>query len=155
MFEMYSVSSVFDIPAAAVLAQQNGGLPLEGAGETGTTQGTQNGSTGGGNGGGGAPTRPTGLDPTWMIFLVIIAGLFIWMIFSQRREQKRRQAMIGSIKKHDRVQTVGGIIGSVVEVKPDTIVVKVDESSNTRMTFARSSVQQVLTEEKTSKAEKA
>jgi hypothetical protein len=31
-----------------------------------------------------------------------------------------------------------------VEVKPDTIVLKVDESSNTRITFARSAVQHIL-----------
>jgi len=53
--------------------------------------------------------------------------------------------MISAIKKHDRVQTIGGVIGSVVEVKPDYIVLKVDESSNTRITFSRSAIAQVLT----------
>jgi preprotein translocase subunit YajC len=53
--------------------------------------------------------------------------------------------MVSAIKKHDRVQTIGGVIGSVVEIKPDYVVLKVDESSNTRITFARSAVQQVLT----------
>ncbi len=42
------------------------------------------------------------------------------------------------------MQTVGGVIGAIVEIKPDFVVLKVDESSNTRITFARSSVQQVL-----------
>jgi len=38
----------------------------------------------------------------------------------------------------------GGIIGSVVELKPRTVVLKVDESSNTRITFSRDAIQQVL-----------
>ena len=51
---------------------------------------------------------------------------------------------MSAIKKHDRVQTIGGVIGAIVEVKPDEVVLKVDESSNTRITFARSAIQQVL-----------
>ena len=82
-------------------------------------------------------------------FLVVLVLMFVVMIvfsfMGQRRDRKKREAIIGAVKKHDKVQTVGGVIGSVVEVKPDTIVLKVDESANTRITFARSSIQQVLT----------
>ena len=82
-------------------------------------------------------------------FLVVLVLMFVAMIafsfMGQRRDRKKREAMIGAVKKHDKVQTVGGVIGSVVEVKSDTIVLKVDESANTRITFARSSIQQVLT----------
>ncbi len=82
-------------------------------------------------------------------FLVVLVLMFVVMIvfsfMGQRRDRKKREAMIGAVKKHDKVQTVGGVIGSVVEVKSDTIVLKVDESANTRITFARSSIQQVLT----------
>ena len=45
------------------------------------------------------------------------------------------------------MRTIGGVIGAVVEIKTDTILLKVDESSNTRMTFARDAVQQVLESE--------
>lgn len=76
-----------------------------------------------------------------VVFIAMIAFSFL----GQRRDRKKREAMIGAVKKHDKVQTVGGVIGSVIEVKPDTVILKVDESSNTRMTFARSAIQQVLT----------
>lgn len=75
-----------------------------------------------------------------IVFVVMIAFSFL----GQRRDRKKRQSMISAVKKHDVVQTVGGVIGSIVEVKADTVVLKVDESSNTRITFARSSIQQVL-----------
>ena len=80
--------------------------------------------------------------------MVMIIGLVAVMIFfsffSGRREKKRRAQMLGGIKKHDKVRTIGGVLGSVVEVKPETVVLKVDESSNTRMTFARDAIQQII-----------
>ncbi|MHC5009084.1 MAG: preprotein translocase subunit YajC [Planctomycetota bacterium] len=96
--------------------------------------------------GGGAPggaAMPNYLFPMLLLFLVM---MILFTVFGQRRDKKKRAAMLGSVKKHDKVQTVGGVIGSIVEVKSDTIVVKVDESTNTRITFARSSIQHVLTE---------
>jgi preprotein translocase subunit YajC len=81
-------------------------------------------------------------------FLLLLVGMVVFMLIisslGPRRERKKREAMIRAIKKHDRVQTVGGVIGAIVEIKPDFVVLKVDESSNTRITFARSAIQQVL-----------
>lgn len=96
-----------------------------------------------------APGGPTAAaDPFGGSMIFVIGAVFIGIIamsmFGQRKEKKRREALLGAIKKHDEVQTVGGVIGSVVEIKSDRVVLKVDESSNTRMTFARSAVQQVL-----------
>jgi preprotein translocase subunit YajC len=121
-------------------------LAQEGAtGQPGTpSQAPPTGGGGGGGGaGGGAPASPFGGS-----FLFIMLGLIVvFLIISSmgpRRERKRREAMLSAIAKHDRVQTVGGVIGSIVEVKPDSVVLKVDESSNTRITFAKSAIQQVL-----------
>lgn len=96
--------------------------------------------------GAAAPTggAPGGNSLLYLIGLMLVA-MIVFSLMGQRRDRKRRQALLASIKKHDRVQTVGGVIGSVVELKPDTVVLKVDESSNTRITFARSAIQQVLT----------
>ena len=77
--------------------------------------------------------------------MLLVLGMIVFSIMGQKRDRKKREVMISAIKKHDRVQTIGGVIGSVVEVKPDYIVLKVDESSNTRITFSRSAIAQVLT----------
>ncbi|HRP61841.1 MAG TPA: preprotein translocase subunit YajC [Phycisphaerales bacterium] len=79
-----------------------------------------------------------------MIVFLMIGVMIIFSIMGTRRERKKREAMINSIKKHDKVQTIGGVIGSIVELKPDFVVLKVDESSNTRITFARSAIQQII-----------
>lgn len=97
--------------------------------------------------GAGQPARPS-QSPFGPQFMFIMLGLIVVMIIvstiGPRRERKKREAMINAIKKHDRVQTVGGVIGAIVELKPDFVVLKVDESANTRITFARSAIQQVL-----------
>lgn len=119
------------------------GPPLTGGDSsvTGTTSAPPpgNGATG--------PASDAG-NPFFFIIIIVLVmfALLIPSMLSNRRERKRREQMLSAIKKHDRVQTIGGVIGSVVELKPNTVVLKVDESSNTRMTFARSAVQQVLTE---------
>lgn len=108
----------------------------------------------GGNGvigGGGAP--PPGAQPPAAgqnyLFLMLGGFFVLWivmMVMGQRREAKKRQTLIDSLKKHDRVQTTGGMIGTIVEIKPDTIVLKVDENSNTRVTFTKGAIVGVIKE---------
>jgi preprotein translocase subunit YajC len=91
------------------------------------------------------PQGPGGL----MQFLLpaLLAAMVLMFIFSTRKQKKQqaeRKAMIDALKKGDKVQTIGGIRGTVVETREDEIVVKVDENSNTKMRFARSAVNTVL-----------
>jgi len=112
-----------------------GGAPREGAGD---------GQPAGGRDGGGQPGAGNWTLPALLlIFLVVMVGM---TIFSQRREKKKRQALIESISKDDRVVTIGGIIGTVVEIRDNEVVLKVDESSNTRLKFSKSAIQGVVGE---------
>ncbi len=118
------------------------GMPQE-AGSA-PTQGT---ATQPGGNGTGAPQQPAspGLG-AW--FLPLIAIMFVVMIFlsgrAQRAERKKKEALLAGIKKHDRVQTIGGIIGTITEVKSDEVVLRIDDANNTRMHFAKSAIQQVI-----------
>lgn len=118
-----------------VLGAPGGGAP---AGGESTGQAAPGGAPGGSAAGGGG----------FGLLVPLLFGLMIFMIvtsmFSGRKEKKRRAEMLASVKKRDRVQTVGGIIGTVVEMKGEEIVLKVDEGSNTRIRFARTAVQQVI-----------
>ena len=55
--------------------------------------------------------------------------------------------MLQSLEKNDRVRTIGGIIGTVVEVKGDEVRLKVDESNNTKMWFSSSAIGKNLSKE--------
>lgn len=129
-------------PFSLLLLLQEGAPPLVPGGEGAQGTGAGNGEPGTGTGG-----QPGGLFGGGGFLFILLAMLVVMIIFSvvgQRRERKKREQLISSVKKHDKIQTIGGVIGSIVEVKPDTVVLKVDESSNTRITFARSAIQQVL-----------
>jgi preprotein translocase subunit YajC len=130
------VSTWLDILSLPMtLAQDGGGIP----GVPGTGGG-ESGQPGGGQGphGGGI------FDMLLPLMLVVLFMFIMMSVLGGRKERRRRQEMLGQVGKNDRVQTVGGVIGTVVEVKGDELVLKVDESSNTRICFARSAVQQIL-----------
>ncbi len=77
--------------------------------------------------------------PSWMLPAMIGALLLFYVMSSRgkkKRETKHRE-MLASLKKGDKVTSIGGICGTVVEVKEDEITVKVDETNNVRMHFAR------------------
>ncbi len=94
----------------------------------------------------GTAARPAaGPDLT---FLFIISGLFLFLILTSvlggRKEKKKRAELLGALARNDRVQTVGGVIGTVVELRDDEVVLRVDENTNTRITFSKAAVQQIL-----------
>ena len=92
-----------------------------------------------------APTNPFG-DNFFMMLILIFLGMIVFSFFGGRKQKKKRASMLESLQKHDQVLTRGGVFGSVVEVKPDRVVLKVDESSNTRITVLRDSIEQVTTD---------
>ena len=80
-----------------------------------------------------------------LVIMVVIIGVMFWVMgASQRKEKKKRAAMLAALKKGDKVQTIGGVIASVVEVREHDVVLKVDDSSNTRIRFTRGAIQTVL-----------
>ena len=94
----------------------------------------------------GGSAQPSGLFSSPLVFIVL-CGMVVWfmMIRPQSKEKKQRAAMLAAMKKNDRVVTIGGIVGTVLQVKEDEVTLKVDESSNTKITFLRSAIQSVTT----------
>jgi len=82
--------------------------------------------------------------------LGLMAILFYFMVI--RPERNRRsdtEKMISQLKKNDRVVTIGGIYGTIVNAPKDSedVTIKVDESTNAKLRVLRSSVSRVLTTE--------
>ena len=85
-------------------------------------------------------------------FLALMLGLVAFMLLSARsqkkREKRERDEMHARLAKNDRVLTIGGAIGTVILVKDDEVVLKVDESTNTKMTFLKSAIQRIVSDDK-------
>ena len=55
--------------------------------------------------------------------------------------------MVQSLRKNDRVRTIGGIIGTVVDVKDDEVTLKIDESNNTKIKILSSAIGKNMSKE--------
>ncbi len=108
----------------------------------------------GGDGAPGGQSRSQS-DGSGIFFfaIVMMAGMFLIMSLSGRKEKKRRAAMLSSLGKRDKIRTAGGIIGTIVEVKDDEILLETDKSSHTRLWLAKGSVSTVLSSPSASKRE--
>ena len=87
--------------------------------------------------------------PKWWgmgILIPILGVMLVMMILPGRQQAKKRKEMMAGMSKNDRVLTRGGIIGVVVEVRENEIILKVDESNNTRLHFAKQAIQHVFTD---------
>jgi preprotein translocase subunit YajC len=82
-------------------------------------------------------------------FLAIGLLFYFMLIRPQRKEQSRRQDMLGNVKKNDRVVTIGGIYGVVMNVhrEADEVSLKVDEATNTKLRITLSSIARVISGE--------
>lgn len=88
--------------------------------------------------------QPGGGGPTFLIFLMVIGVVFYFMVLMPgNKERNERDDMRKNLKKNDRIVTIGGICGTVVNAPSDgdEVTIKLDENSPTRMRILRSAVQ--------------
>jgi preprotein translocase subunit YajC len=91
---------------------------------------------------------PTGGGTSMLIFVVgLIAIMYFVMFREPKKRQRQQQKMIQSLKKNDKVRTIGGIIGVVVDVKDDEVTLKIDESNNTKIKVVASAIGKNLSNE--------
>ncbi len=95
------------------------------------------------------PTEPIPwyANPQDMVLLLVF-GMLMFFLFSSSRTKKKelkvREDMLKNMKRGDRVVTAGGIIGTIVDVRDADVVLKVDESTNTKIRFSRDAIKRVL-----------
>ena len=69
-----------------------------------------------------------------LIFLLLIFVVFyFFMIRPQMRKQKEASKYRESVQKGDKIVTIGGIHGTIVEIADTTILVEVDSGVKLRM----------------------
>jgi preprotein translocase subunit YajC len=98
--------------------------------------------------GGGNPLASLGLA----LPLVLMFGIFYFLlILPQQRRQKKWQQMLGTLKAGDKVVTSGGLRGSIISLKDDTLVLRVPPD-NLRIEVSKSSIVSLTTADETTKA---
>ncbi len=74
--------------------------------------------------------------------VAIVAVMYFLLWRPQMQERKNTEEMLASLAKDDRVVTIGGVHGRVVEVGPSILVLELGEK--TRVTFEKSAIAKKL-----------
>lgn len=81
-----------------------------------------------------------------MIWLPLMLVIFYFLLIRpNQKKQKQRQAMLQALKKGDKVITIGGLHGTIVEITDDVVVLRVNDV--TKLTFDRSAISNAIVKE--------
>jgi preprotein translocase subunit YajC len=91
--------------------------------------------------------KPFG-NTMWLIWIVLMLVMFFVLFRGPQKQKQERKKLVQSLQKNDRVQTIGGILGTIVDIKGDEITLKVDESNNTKIKVVSSAIGRNLSQDK-------
>ncbi len=81
---------------------------------------------------------------SFLPLIAIVVVFYFFMIRPQMKKAKEQKKYIESLKKGDKILTIGGIYGKIVEVKDDaTIIMEVEDG--TKMKISKNAVSQDAT----------
>ena len=78
---------------------------------------------------------------TILYIVALFALLYFLFIRPQQKRQKEHQKMISELKVNDEVITAGGILGTIVKIKEDTVVLRLID--NVKIELLKTAVTQV------------
>lgn len=87
-------------------------------------------------------TQSAGLVSALLPLILMFAIFYFLLIRPQQKQQKARQAMLDGLKKGNKVITIGGIYGEIIDVKDDNLVLRIAEKVEIKTT--KGAISQVL-----------
>ncbi|MGC1361123.1 MAG: preprotein translocase subunit YajC [Silvibacterium sp.] len=92
-----------------------------------------------------AAALPSGLV-SFLPFILIIAVFYLLLIRPNQKKQQVWQQMLSNLKTGDRITTTGGIRGTILNIKDDTIQLRVPPD-NIKLEVVKSAIASVTTDE--------
>lgn len=80
----------------------------------------------------------------WVMLILIFVVMWFFMIRPQRKQQKELEKFRNSLKRGDKVVTIGGIYGVVDGIKERQVIIKVD--GDTKLKVDKNSLVKDFTE---------
>ena len=84
-----------------------------------------------------------------VILMPLVLIFFLYQMLVARPQKRDRQKVLSSIKKNERVLTIGGIFGVVTNVNEDKneVIIRVDEATGAKLCMTLNSIARVIGEE--------
>lgn len=91
---------------------------------------------------------------SWSIVYIVVmfALLYFVLIRPQNKQRKEQAQLLSSLKKGDKVVTIGGLHGSIVDLNEHRVTLKI--SDTTRVVFERGAIKSRITEDAPTVSEK-
>lgn len=90
---------------------------------------------------------------TLLPMILVFVAFYFFLIRPQSKRQKERNQMLSNLKKGDKVVTIGGLHGTIVELTEERVTLKVND--NTRLVFERTAVNSVANAEESDQSAKS
>ncbi|MCI5566923.1 MAG: preprotein translocase subunit YajC [Veillonellaceae bacterium] len=72
----------------------------------------------------------------WGPILLMVVIFYFLLYRPQKNAQKKRQSLLDSIEVGDRIMTVGGIYGEITKVEDDTVMLKISDDVQLKLSRA-------------------
>jgi preprotein translocase subunit YajC len=83
----------------------------------------------------------------FMMIAILVIMFYFMILRPQKREQRRQDEMRNTVKKGDRVVTIGGVHGTVVAVDTSNNIVTVQVDKNVKIDFSKAAISTVIRKE--------
>ena len=93
-----------------------------------------------------------GMGSTLIMLVMMIAIFYFMLIRPENKRKKEAEQMRSSVRKGDKITTIGGIVGTVVDVKENNIVIETS-ADQVRIEFAKWALSSNETAAENAKAE--
>jgi len=78
-------------------------------------------------------------------FVVLIGVMYFMVIRPQKTQQKKREEMMAGLRKGNRIVSIGGLYGEILDIKDDALLVNVvDQGEKVIIRVAKWAVQEVI-----------
>jgi len=77
---------------------------------------------------------------SFLPLILIVVVFYFFMIRPQMKKTKEQKVFRESLKKGDKVITIGGLHGKIVEIDEEAQTIDLEVASNVRLKFEKSSI---------------
>ncbi len=81
-----------------------------------------------------AEAQQPGILASILPLLILFAIFYFLVILPQQRQAKKHKAMVEALKKGDKIVTAGGIIAEVIKNEEEFVKVKLNDSTEVKVT---------------------
>lgn len=92
-----------------------------------------------------AAAAGTGMASSLSIVMIVVwfAVLYFIMIRPQKKEQKKKAALVNAVAVGDSILTTSGFYGIVIDVTDDDVIVEFGNNKNCRIPMKKAAIEQV------------